>query len=531
MLSRAARLAPSAVPLLRAAAQPSVVRSRIISAQRTYAKVGKPQPPKFDNSADKPSSTPKTNPETPSSAPEPKDATPEAPVEGEQEPKQPAQPLPDLTQGIPSTLAYEMAGKSGKHALAAISAEDAEFGGGRGGKGELPDSAYVSSSERKRQRLANRMFLAFFALGAGSIVYLGRNWDDVIETERHPEQPNGWGLGLWWDRASTRLSEFMNYYQEPAFEKLLPDVDPSFERPYTLCISLEDMLVHSEWSREHGWRVAKRPGVDYFLRYLSQYYELVLFTSVPFAIGEPLVRKLDPFRFIMWPLYREGTKYKDGQIVKDLSYLNRDLSKVIIIDTKAEHVQNQPENAIILDKWTGNTQDKDLVGLIPFLEYIHTMQYGDVRKVLKSFDGKHIPTEFARREALARAEFEKQLDASGKRKKPSGVSMLGGLLGLKPSNMSLMQSPDGEMTPQEAFAQGKMLQDIARERGQRNYEALEKEIRENGEKWLKEEAAMQEKAQQEALNSMMGSFSGWFVPSKPAKGADAAQPSSGEKKA
>jgi import inner membrane translocase subunit TIM50 len=171
------------------------------------------------------------------------------------------------------------------------------------------------------------------------------------------------------------------------------------------------------------------------------------------------------------------------------------------------------------------------VGLIPFLEYIHTMQYGDVRKVLKSFDGKHIPTEFARREALARAEFEKQLDASGKRKKPSGVSMLGGLLGLKPSNMSLMQSPDGEMTPQEAFAQGKMLQDIARERGQRNYEALEKEIRENGEKWLKEEAAMQEKAQQEALNSMMGSFSGWFVPSKPAEGADAAQPSSGEKKA
>lgn len=321
MLSRVARLAPSAAPLLRAAAKPTIARSRIISA-RTYAKVGKPQPPQFDNSADK---APKTTPETPAAAP--KDAAPESadaaqkseqpPAEGkgEQEPQQPAAPLPDLTQGIPSTLAYEMAGKSSKQALAAISGEDAEFGGGRT-KGELPDSAYVSSSERKRQRLANNMFLAFFALGAGSIVYLGRNWDDVIETERHPNQPNGWGLGLWWDRASTRMSEFMNYYQEPAFEKLLPDVDPSFERPYTLCISLEDMLVHSEWSREHGWRVAKRPGVDYFLRYLSQYYELVLFTSVPFAIGEPLVRKLDPFRFIMWPLYREATKYKDGQIVK-----------------------------------------------------------------------------------------------------------------------------------------------------------------------------------------------------------------------
>ena len=55
-----------------------------------------------------------------------------------------------------------------------------------------------------------------------------------------------------------------------------------------------------------------------------------------------------------------------------------------------------------------------------------------------------------------------------------------------------------------------MLQDIARERGQRNYEMMDKEIRENGEKWLKEEAAAMEKAQQEAMSSMMGSFGGWF---------------------
>jgi len=149
----------------------------------------------------------------------------------------------------------------------------------------------------------------------GGTVYLGRDWDEA-DSKRYVDVPNGWGLSLWWNRANTRLRDTLSYYQEPAFEKLLPDPDPSFERPYTLCISLEDMLVHSEWSREHGWRVAKRPGVDYFLRYLSQYYELVLFTTVPFAIAEPLVRKLDPFRFIMWPLFREATKYKDGEIIK-----------------------------------------------------------------------------------------------------------------------------------------------------------------------------------------------------------------------
>lgn len=32
---------------------------------------------------------------------------------------------------------------------------------------------------------------------------------------------------------------------------------------------------------EHGWRTAKRPGADYFLAYMSQFYEIVLFTTLP----------------------------------------------------------------------------------------------------------------------------------------------------------------------------------------------------------------------------------------------------------
>lgn len=219
---------------------------------------------------------------------------------------------------------------------------------------------------------------------------------------------------------------------------------------------------------------------------------------------------------------------------QDLSYLNRDLSKVIMIDTNAQHVRDQPQNAIVLPKWTGDPKDTELVSLIPFLEYIHTMQYGDVRKVLKSFDGKHIPTEFARREAIARAEFNKQLEAqrpkSAAKGKTGGISSLSSLLGLKPSNMSLMVGPEGEENPAEAFAKGKMLQDIARERGQRNYELLEKEIRENGEKWLKEEQEMQEKAQKEAMKSMQSSFTGWFGVGAQDAAAQAAQAATTDQK-
>lgn len=179
-----------------------------------------------------------------------------------------------------------------------------------------------------------------------------------------------------------------------------------------------------------------------------------------------------------------------------------------MIDTVAAHAKAQPENSIILPKWTGQISDKELVSLIPFLEYIHTMAYADVRKAIQSFDGTHIPTEFGKREAIARKKFEEQL-AEQKKKAPkrSGLGILGKSLGIKHQN--LMVDPS-EMTPAEAFAQGKMLQDLAREVGQKRYEALEKDIRENGEKWLKEEADMMEKDKEEQMKAMKSGVTGFF---------------------
>jgi import inner membrane translocase subunit TIM50 len=202
---------------------------------------------------------------------------------------------------------------------------------------------------------------------------------------------------------------------------------------------------------------------------------------------------------------------------QDLSYLNRDLSKVIIIDTVASHTKEQPENAIILPKWKGDPKDKEIVSLIPFLEYIPTIGYRDVREVLKTFEGTYIPTEFAKREAIARKKFEEQMAEERKKRPHSGLGYLSNALGVKP--MHMMTEP-GELSPAEAFAQGKMLQDQARERGQRNYEALEKMIREEGEKWLKEEAAHEEMAKQEGMKAMKSGLTGFFgVPSSKPKDA------------
>lgn len=339
------------------------------------------------------------------------------------------------------------------------------------GERDYDRSAYETSLDRRRARMANYLYAGIlFSLVSGS-AYFSRPYttDEAIPPGLPTEDTTGWTPAKMWARVRARSGDQLGYYTEPTFPQLLPEVPLAQRQPFTLVLSLEDLMIHSTWSREHGYRTAKRPGIDYFLRYLSQYYELVLFTSVPIAMADPVIKKLDPYHFIMWPLGREATKYDGGEYVKDLAYLNRDLSKTLIIDTHAPHVKNQPENAIILPKWSGDPRDahvKDLVALIPFLEYVATMGTEDVRPVLKSFEGTLIPEEFARRESLAREKFNAQLEAERKGRPRRSLGSLAGSLGIKGvgAQGGGMVLADGQSVS-EGLAQGKMLSDQIREQG------------------------------------------------------------------
>lgn len=127
----------------------------------------------------------------------------------------------------------------------------------------------------------------------------------------------------------------------------------------------------------------------------------------------------------------------------------------------------------------------------------------DVRPVLKSFEGTYIPAEFSKREKAMREKFEKQL-AEEKAKKPKhNIGGLASLFGIKPQPTIEGLSPG---QPDES----KMLWDQIRERGQMQYQMIEKEIQENGQKWLSEMAAEEEKARQEQMKGMKSGLTGFI---------------------
>jgi import inner membrane translocase subunit TIM50 len=324
-----------------------------------------------------------------------------------------------------------------------------------------------STIDKKKEFYSKMFWYSFLSINLGFLGYMARDFDPIEEPEIFNESLNGLSPNLIFKRLKIRLLGVSDVFSEPAFTDLLPPQNSNqYSPPYTLVLELDDLLIHSEWDYKKGWKTAKRPGVDYFLGYLSQYYEIVIFSRSSMAFAENTIAKLDPYHaFISYSLFKEVCRSKDGKLIKDLSLLNRDLKKVIIIDPDQDCYSMQPENAIPIEKWNGKKDDK-LINLIPFLEYLATSHTNDVREILNSYHDKFkIPQEFSIREIKMREEWKKSQD----RKKSN--DFFSTILGIPPSLRGAKKMP----------------LDSIREQGQRNYLHMYNYLKENGEKLLKEE--------------------------------------------
>jgi len=190
------------------------------------------------------------------------------------------------------------------------------------------------------------------------------------------------------------LTDAIEEYAKPARTKLLPDwnqipnIPPNIPPPPVLVLDLENTLVCSTWDRKYGWRHAKRPGVDKFLATLSQYYEIVIFTPSQDGIAAPVIASLDTKGYVMHHLYRDATNYQDGVHCKDLSWLNRPLRKIVVLDDDPDALKFQPENLIRVKPYdNANVEDNTLERITPLLVEISREGYDDIPGVLRQFQG------------------------------------------------------------------------------------------------------------------------------------------------
>ncbi|XBW35934.1 hypothetical protein QEN19_001506 [Hanseniaspora menglaensis] len=378
-------------------------------------------------------------------------------------------------QGKPVTEQYETEEKQKKEEQKAKDEEPLN---------ELEESIKKRKEQRKRQTQTDKQIekaTSYFYVGllgaiTGLTLYLGRDFNEEELKGAYGKKYDAVGNGfqpptLVFKRIIARFNALSDSFNNPPFETLLPPPPPPpYQRPLTLVIGLEDLLIHSEYDYKNGWQTKKRPGVDFFLGYLSQYYEIVIFSKEASFTMEPVVMKLDPIQaFIAYSLFKDHCSYQNGNYVKDLSKLNRDMKKIVSLDlSNSVNSDDFEDNKIYINSWDGSKGNKELLDYIPFLEYLVTQNVADVRPIIKTFQDKtQLATDFNKRVDVLRSKF---YDEQGK-KSSSGIMKFVGM-----------------GTPAAGGASAKFPLDFIRDEGLKNYKQFQQLVEEEKEKimWKQE---------------------------------------------
>jgi Dullard-like phosphatase family protein len=166
-------------------------------------------------------------------------------------------------------------------------------------------------------------------------------------------------------------------------EKYLPeksDNSPNF----TLVLDLDETLVHFTENQNNG-KFLVRPFAREFLQKLSGHYEIIVFTAALKDYADWILDRIDPMENVKYRLYRNHTTFQNDIYLKDLSKLNRDLSKTIIVDNNPDNFQMHPENGICIKSWYEDPTDMALKYLASLLVKIANSKNSDIRITLADF--------------------------------------------------------------------------------------------------------------------------------------------------
>uniref|UniRef100_A0A3Q3K2J5 FCP1 homology domain-containing protein n=1 Tax=Monopterus albus TaxID=43700 RepID=A0A3Q3K2J5_MONAL len=167
----------------------------------------------------------------------------------------------------------------------------------------------------------------------------------------------------------------------------------------TLVIDLEETLMFSSLNviedadytfraafQDHHYKVYMilRPHVKEFLQAVAKIYELFVYTCAKKEYAEKILDFLDPQRKLFrHRLYQDNCVCVLGHYIKDLSILERDLAKTVVLDNAPHTYPYHLMNTIPIKSWSGESTDRELQKLIPYMEKLSAEDFREVLKKRK----------------------------------------------------------------------------------------------------------------------------------------------------
>ena len=164
-----------------------------------------------------------------------------------------------------------------------------------------------------------------------------------------------------------------------------PYITTPMKKNFCLVLDLDETITHNLPSKYF----LVRPGTLSFLKEISEFYEIIIFTSAHQNYADNILNRLDPEnKFISFRFYKQHTYIEENKVIKNLKNLGRDLKKIIFIDNFKYVAKYQMENIYQIKTWIDDVFDNELERIKNKLINIakNKKYFKDVRKAIKELE-------------------------------------------------------------------------------------------------------------------------------------------------
>ncbi|KAI5185515.1 CTD nuclear envelope phosphatase 1 [Nematocida homosporus] len=186
------------------------------------------------------------------------------------------------------------------------------------------------------------------------------------------------------------------YISSLAIRCFFTNYDANIAQRKFLVLDLEGVLFYSTIERpekrydffvqymDGGQRcthfVTLRPMIREFFASVSEWYEVVLYTTMEKVVAVEMAMRLEeevPGCHFSRMLYRQDCDYINGKYLKDLKKVSSDMSSVVMLDCEYEPYNNK----LPIDPFNGEIKDRSLLSSMIILDCLRYCS--DVRSILE----------------------------------------------------------------------------------------------------------------------------------------------------
>ena len=162
-----------------------------------------------------------------------------------------------------------------------------------------------------------------------------------------------------------------------------PFIKSPLMKKYSLILSLDKTLSYKNNKTN---AIILRNGLFSFLSTIKPFFELILFSIDSKDFSYPIINMIEnDKKYFDYKFYKDHCVLYKNNLIKDLTLIGRDLSKIIIVDNNETCFELNKENGIKISSFYGDNNDNKLFELKNILKEIYFKNYNDVRLALKEF--------------------------------------------------------------------------------------------------------------------------------------------------